>query len=185
VSAASDLLKLPHLDREKIRQTSDILSRQVRHMTGLIDDLLDVSRVSRGLVSLDKEVLDARQIMANAIEQVRPLIDARRHRLTLRASPELAYIEGDHKRLVQILSNVLNNAAKYTPEGGEIVLSMDVKKTELVYTVSDNRIGIAAGVIDHIFDLFAQAERTSDRTQGGLGIGLALVKIWYCCTRGQ
>lgn len=114
--------------------------------------------------------------MANAIEQVRPLIDARRHRLTLRTSPELAYIEGDHKRLVQILSNVLNNAAKYTPEGGEIVLSMDVKKTELVYTVSDNRIGIAAGVIDHIFDLFAQAERTSDRTQGGPGIGLALVK---------
>jgi len=176
VSAASDLLKLPHLDREKIRQTSDIISRQVRHMTGLIDDLLDVSRVSRGLVTLNKTVLDARQIVTSAVEQARPLIDARRHRLTVRTSPELAYIEGDQKRLVQILANVLNNACKYTPEGGEIVLAMDARENDVTFTVSDNGIGMDSHVISHIFDMFAQAERTSDRTQGGLGIGLALVK---------
>lgn len=176
VSAASDLLRIPNLGHEQIKQTSEIISRQVRHMTGLIDDLLDVSRVSRGLVTLSTDVLDARQIVGSAVEQVRPLIDARRHRLTLRTSPELAYIRGDQKRLVQILSNVLNNAAKYTPEGGDIVLSMDVNATELRFTIADNGIGIDPNVIERIFDMFAQAERTSDRTQGGLGIGLALVK---------
>jgi signal transduction histidine kinase len=176
VSAAADVLKLPNLDRDRIRQTSDIISRQVKHMTGLIDDLLDVSRVSRGLVALDLAAVDARQIVTSAVEQARPLIDARRHRLTVHTAPALAWIEGDQKRLVQILANVLNNAAKYTPEGGEIVLSMDVAETQLTYTVRDNGIGMAPHVIDHIFDMFAQAERTSDRTQGGLGIGLALVK---------
>ncbi len=176
VSAASDLLKLPNLDRDKIKQTSDIISRQVRHMTGLIDDLLDVSRVSRGLVTLDVAVLDARQIVTSAVEQVRPLIDARRHRLSLRIPPELTSIQGDQKRLVQILSNLLNNAAKYTPEGGDIALCLDVDDDQLVFTVTDNGIGITDDVIDHIFEMFAQAARTSDRTQGGLGIGLALVK---------
>lgn len=176
VSAASDLLKLPNLDQSRIKQTSEIISRQVKHMTGLIDDLLDVSRVSRGLVTLDRNVLDARQILTNAVEQVRPLIDGRRHRLTLRTSPELVYVDGDQKRLVQIVSNVLNNAAKYTPEGGEIVLSMDADSSTVTLTITDNGIGMEPNVIEHIFDMFSQAERTSDRTQGGLGIGLALVK---------
>ncbi len=176
VSAASALLKLSNLDREKIRQTSDIISRQVKHMTGLIDDLLDVSRVSRGLITLDSQVVDARQIVANAVEQARPLIDARRHRLTLQTAPETAFVNGDQKRLIQVLSNVLNNAAKYTPEGGEINLRMDIDQAEVSFTVSENGIGMAPHVISHIFDMFAQAERTSDRTQGGLGIGLALVK---------
>lgn len=176
VSAASDLLKFPNLDREKIRQTSEIISRQVKHMTGLIDDLLDVSRVSRGLVTLDEELLDARQIINSAVEQVRPFIDSRKHRLTLHTSPQSGYIKGDYKRLVQILSNVLSNAAKYTPEGGEIIMSMDLTESDVVFTVRDNGIGISANVIAHIFELFVQAERTPDRTQGGLGIGLALVK---------
>ena len=176
VSAASDLLKLPNLDRNKIRQTSEIISRQVKHMTGLIDDLLDVSRVSRGLVTLDRQVHDARQIVTNAIEQVRPLIDVRRHRLTMQTSPELIYVEGDQKRLVQVLSNILNNSAKYTPEEGEIVLSMDADASTVTFTVTDNGIGMNPDVIERIFDMFSQAERTSDRTQGGLGIGLALVK---------
>lgn len=176
VSAASDLLKIPNLDRGKIKHTSDIISRQVKHMTGLIDDLLDVSRVSRGLVSLDNAVIDARQIVTSAIEQVRPLIDSKRHLLTLRTSPEPAYITGDQKRLVQILSNVLNNASKYTPEGGEIVMSTEVDAANVKFIVADNGMGIEPHIIDSIFDMFAQAERTSDRTQGGLGIGLALVK---------
>jgi len=145
-------------------------------MTGLIDDLLDVSRVSRGLVTLDTSVLDARQIVTDAVEQVRPLIDSRQHRLTLRTSSEAAFVKGDKKRMIQILSNILNNAAKYTPKGGAIELSMVVSDCELIFTVIDNGIGIESHVINHIFEMFAQAERTSDRTQGGLGIGLALVK---------
>ena len=117
VSAASDLLKLPNLKPEKVIQTSEIISRQVRHMTGLIDDLLDASRVSRGLITLDNHVVDARKIVDNCVEQVRPLIDKRRQQLTLDCSTELAYIQGYQKRLVQILSNVeaksLHNAEFY------------------------------------------------------------------------
>jgi len=176
ISAASDLLRFADLDRAVIQETSEIISRQVKHMTGLIDDLLDVSRVSRGLVTLDNSVVDAKQIVTHAVEQVRPLIDSRQHRLTVRTSPELAFIKGDKKRLIQILSNVLNNAAKYTPKGGDIELSMTVTYSNLIFTVIDNGIGIKSHVINHIFDMFVQAETTSDRSQGGLGIGLALVK---------
>jgi signal transduction histidine kinase/CheY-like chemotaxis protein len=176
IRAASDLLRMSTLDQEKVRQTSEIVSRQVKHMTGLIDDLLDLSRVSRGLVTLDEALLDARHIVGSAVEQVRPLLDVRRHSLRIETPHEAAFIHGDQKRLVQILANLLNNAAKYTPEGGEITLSMTVDRSTVSYMVSDNGIGIAPNVIDHVFDMFAQAERSSDRSQGGLGIGLALVK---------
>jgi signal transduction histidine kinase/CheY-like chemotaxis protein len=176
IRAASDLLRIPNLDRDKVRQTSEIVARQVSHMTGLVDDLLDLSRVSRGLVTLDASLLDAGQIIGNAVEQVRPLVDARKHRLTIQMQHDSAFIHGDQKRLVQILANILNNAAKYTPEGGDITLAMQVDDDSVRYSVSDNGIGIAPHVIGHVFDMFAQAERSSDRSQGGLGIGLALVK---------
>jgi signal transduction histidine kinase len=176
IRAASDLLRIPDLARDKIRQTSEIISRQVTHMTGLIDDLLDLSRVSRGLVTLDATLLDARQIVTAAVEQVRPLIDTRRHNVTIQTPIDAAFVHGDQKRLVQIVSNLLNNAAKYTPEHGDIVVAMQADEESVSYTVSDNGVGIAPHVIGHVFDMFAQAERSSDRAQGGLGIGLALVK---------
>jgi signal transduction histidine kinase/ActR/RegA family two-component response regulator len=176
IRAASDLLRIPSLDPDKIRQTSEIISRQVKHMTGLIDDLLDLSRVSRGLVTLDETLLDARQIVTGAVEQVRPLVDARRHRVSIEVPLDAAFVYGDQKRLVQIVANLLNNAAKYTPEGGEISVAMHADADSVGYTVSDNGIGIAPHMIDHVFDMFAQAERSSDRSQGGLGIGLALVR---------
>ena len=176
ISAASDLLRLVELDRPRIQHTSEIISRQVSHMSGLIDDLLDVSRVSRGLVTLEESLLDARQIVDNAMEQVRPLIDSRRHRLTVQFPPEAAFIRGDRKRLIQVITNLLNNAAKYSPEGSDITLKMDVDEENVVFNVIDDGIGMAQKVIDHVFELFTQAERTSDRSQGGLGIGLALVK---------
>lgn len=175
ISAASELLSVPTLEREKIQQTSEIISRQVRHMTGLIDDLLDVSRVSRGLVTLDQGVQDAWQIVASAVEQVRPLMDARDHRLTVDA-PVSATIYGDQKRLVQIVANILNNAAKYTLPGGEISLTVTVTDNSVVFTVRDTGIGMEAEVLDCVFDMFAQGERNADRTQGGLGIGLAIVR---------
>jgi signal transduction histidine kinase len=185
IRAASDLLRMPTLDRDKIRQTSEIISRQVKHMTGLIDDLLDLARVSRGLVTLDETLLDASQVVTGAIEQVRPLIDARRHRVTIRMTHDAALVHGDHKRLVQIVANLLNNAAKYTPEGGDIAVALEADDENVRYTVSDNGIGIAPHVIGHVFDMFAQAERSSDRAQGGLGIGLALVKNLVTLHRGQ
>jgi signal transduction histidine kinase/ActR/RegA family two-component response regulator len=176
ISSASDLLKIDNLDRDRARKSCDIISRQVYHMTGLIDDLLDVSRVSRGLVTLEQGMLDARQIVTHSVEQVRPLIDSRRHRLTVQTPPETAIIHGDEKRLVQVITNLLTNAAKYTPEGGSIGLTMDVESNHVIFSVIDTGIGMDSKIIDKVFEMFVQAERTSDRSQGGLGIGLALVK---------
>jgi signal transduction histidine kinase/ActR/RegA family two-component response regulator len=185
IRAASDLLRIPSLDRDRIRQTSEIISRQVKHMTGLIDDLLDLSRVSRGLVTLDETLQDAAQVVSSAVEQVRPLVEARRHRLTIQLPHEAAFVQGDQKRLIQIVANILNNAAKYTPEGGHITLAMEVDDDSVSYSVSDNGIGIAPAMLEHVFDMFAQAERNADRSQGGLGIGLALVKNLVALHRGR
>ncbi|MEC4722546.1 PAS domain S-box protein [Noviherbaspirillum sp. CPCC 100848] len=176
IAAAADLLGLCRLDEARLRQTSDIIARQVRHMTELIDDLLDVSRVTRGLVKLSKAKLDAKRILSDAVEQVRPLIEARRHRLAVHTPPDTAFVLGDVKRLVQAIANLLNNAAKYTPEGGDIVLSMEVDGSHIKIVVSDNGVGMTQELQSRAFELFAQATRTSDRSQGGLGIGLALVR---------
>ena len=176
ISAASELLTFPGLDADRIRQTGRIISRQARHMTGLIDDLMDVSRVTRGLVTLHREVVDARLIAGDAVEQVRPLIDARRHHLELHVAPETTLVFGDRKRLIQVVANVLNNAAKYTPEGGTIVLKLESTGSEVLIHVIDNGVGMTPTMIGRAFDLFAQADRSADRAQGGLGLGLALVK---------
>jgi signal transduction histidine kinase/CheY-like chemotaxis protein len=185
IRAASDLLRMPSLDRDKIHKTSEIISRQVTHMTGLIDDLLDLSRVSRGLVTLDETLLDARQIVGNAVEQVRPLIDARRHRVAVHLPEQPVFVHGDQKRLVQVVANILNNAAKYTPEGGHLTMTLQAGEDSVDFIVGDDGIGIAPHMIDHVFDLFAQAERSSDRAQGGLGIGLALVRNLVTLHRGK
>lgn len=176
IAAAADLLALGRLNEPRIKKTSAIISRQVTHMTGLVDDLLDVSRVTRGLVTLNTARLDAKRIVFDAVEQVRPLVEARGHHLAVHTPPESAFVLGDQKRLVQVMTNLLNNAAKYTPEGGDIVLSMEVDGDHVKMTVADNGIGMAPELVERAFELFAQAERTSDRSQGGLGIGLALVK---------
>lgn len=176
IGAAASLLSIARLDEDRIRRTSKIISRQVEHLTSLVNDLLDVSRVTRGLVNLEKSVLDAKRIVSNAVEQVGPLIEERRHHLTVDMPPESAFVLGDEKRLVQVIANLLNNAAKYTPEGGNIVMRVEVKAGQVLFSVSDNGIGIAPELIHHVFDLFVQAKRSSDRSQGGLGLGLALVK---------
>lgn len=176
IAAAADLLGLGDPDEARIKQTSGIIRRQVKHMSGLVNDLLDVSRVTRGLVTLVKTKLDAKRILSDAVEQVRPLIEARRHRLAVHTPPESAFVSVDEKRLVQVLTNLLTNAAKFTPEGGDIVLSMEVDGRHIKIAVSDNGVGMTSEFQTRAFELFSQAARTSDRSQGGLGIGLALVK---------
>jgi signal transduction histidine kinase/ActR/RegA family two-component response regulator len=176
ISAAAELMEKRPLDADGIRQTSAIISRQVRHMTGLVDDLLDVSRVTRGQVTIDPQPQDMRDIAANALEQVRPVIAARNHQLALALPEEQILVLGDANRLVQILTNLLNNAAKYTPDGGKLQLGVHADAAQVLVSVSDNGIGIAPELHTRVFELFAQAERTSDRSQGGLGLGLALVK---------
>jgi PAS domain S-box-containing protein len=176
IMTAAQLLKVGRLDPRSIANASEIIARQAAHMTDLVNDLLDVSRVTRGLVTLEKEELDLNVIVAAAVEQVRPLIDARRHSLTLQLSGRSAHVIGDRTRLVQVISNILNNAAKYTAPGGRLTLSVSVDEQQVHVGVRDNGVGIAPDILPYIFDLFTQAERTPDRSQGGLGIGLALVK---------
>jgi len=176
IGAAAELLGLGRLDAEAVRRTSAIVTRQVGHMTSLINDLLDVSRVTRGLVTLEQAPVDVKDAVADAVEQVRPLVEGRRHRLEVRLAPEHALVAGDRKRLVQVLANLLGNAAKYTPDGGRIVLEMALRAEWVALSVSDDGIGMTPEVQGSVFGLFTQAKRSADRSQGGLGIGLALVK---------
>ncbi len=175
IGTASQLLMLSS-DPARVRSAGEVIARQVRHMTELVDDLLDVSRVTRGLVHLDMETLDLKAVVTSAIEQVRALIDARGHALRTRLPAGQMWVNGDRTRLVQILANLLNNAAKYTPEGGEIHLVADVQDGNVCVSIRDNGQGIEPALLPKIFDLFTQADRSPDRTQGGLGIGLALVR---------
>jgi signal transduction histidine kinase/BarA-like signal transduction histidine kinase len=176
ISSAAQLLKVAPNDQKRVVQTSGIIARQVEHMTSLINDLLDVSRVTTGLVTLDTFQLDIRQIIKESIEQVSPFIEARGHRLMVEDFSTLGLVMGDRKRLVQVITNLLQNAAKYTPEKGSITLSVESVANEIAISVQDNGAGIDIALLPHVFELFTQAKRTSDRSQGGLGLGLALVK---------
>ena len=176
IAAAADLLQLAGGDPARAQRASAVIARQVRHMTGLIDDLLDVSRVTRGLVTLQQVTLDAWQTVLDAVEQVRPLMESKRHQLVLHASPEPALVDADPKRLLQVLTNLLTNAAKYTHEGGLIRVETSVKDGKVHLCVIDNGQGMSPELLTNCFELFVQGERTSERAAGGLGIGLALVR---------
>lgn len=176
ISSAAQLLTHLQPADARARHASDIIVRQVEHITGLVDDLIDVSRVTRGLISTDQQPCDIARIVELAIEQVRPAVEARGHRLALALAAPPAFILGDQKRLVQALTNLLSNAAKYTPDGGHIALAVDVDGARVRLTVRDDGIGIDAALLPRVFDLFTQGERSADRAQGGLGVGLAVVK---------
>jgi PAS domain S-box-containing protein len=186
IASAAELLKIS-TSPERIRASSEVIGRQVRHMTALVDDLLDVSRVTRGLIKLDKALVGLAPVLASAVEQSRPLIAARRHALAVEMAPELAdaQVYGDRTRLVQVIANLLNNAAKYTPGGGAVGLQATRDGARVRLCITDNGIGIDAGLLPRVFDLFTQAERTPDRSQGGLGIGLALVKTMVALHGGE
>ena len=176
ITSAAQLLRLPEVNEGLRLKASNIISRQVRHMTELVDDLLDVSRVTRGLVKLENEILDLNKVAIAAVEQARPHIEERLHVLDVELLPEPVPVEGDRTRLIQVLVNLLNNAAKYTPQGGRISIAVAADEACAEVTVRDNGSGIDAQLLPHVFDLFTQADRAPDRSQGGLGIGLALVK---------
>jgi CheY-like chemotaxis protein len=154
----------------------EIIERQVQHLVRLVDDLLDISRVTRGKVELQCERVDLAQPLGKAIEMARPLLEQRRHRLDVDIEPDLAW-EGDPMRLAQVVSNLLTNAARYTPPGGRVVLrAHGVDGDRVRLAVSDTGIGMSPELRAQVFDLFFQGKRAIDRAEGGLGIGLALVR---------
>jgi len=176
LSASATLLALGKPDADLAQKVSQVVGRQVKQMTGLVNDLLDVSRVSRGQITLDMASLDMKVVVGHAIEQVRPLIESREHTLAIKLAPSKAYVKGDEKRLIQIIANLLNNAAKYTPPGGNIGVQLSATASEVCIEVCDNGVGMEPEVQQVVFELFEQVQLTSDRTSGGLGIGLALVR---------
>jgi PAS domain S-box-containing protein len=176
IITAAQLLQTSRADEAIRQRAGDIIVRQVKHMTHLVDDLLDVSRVTRGLVKLDMQELDLKQVVGSAVEQALPLVETRGHALDVRRPAARAHVLGDRTRLIQVIANVLNNAAKYTPPGGRIALDVEVDAGQARVIVRDNGNGIAPALLPHIFDLFIQGERNPDRAQGGLGLGLTLVK---------
>ena len=176
IRAGAELLRRIGGGDPQLRRTSEIISRQVDHMVHLVDDLLDVSRVTRGLITLEQKPVDAHRAVCDAVEQARPVIAQRGHRLHTALGEQHPLVRGDHKRLVQVVVNLLNNAAKYTPPGGEIGVSLRVGARQLEIEVRDNGIGIDAGLLPRVFETFTQATRTASRAEGGLGLGLALVK---------
>ena len=176
ISNAVQILKRADLDEAQVAWCRDLIGRQVGHLIRLVDDLLDVSRITRGKIDLKKEPLALADIVQRAVETSRPLIDRRRHELIVRLPSEPIRVEGDLVRLVQVVSNLLNNAAKYTESGGRIWLTAQREGGEAVVSVRDTGVGIPAALLPRVFDLFTQMEPNVGCVESGLGIGLALVR---------
>ena len=163
-------------DGEDALEIREMMERQLAHMVRLIDDLLDVSRISRGKFELKRELVQVQDVLDHAIETSQPLIEAGRHELIIQPPDEPVWLDGDLTRLAQVVSNLLNNSAKYTPNGGRITLSAGFEGDNAIIRVTDNGSGISAEMLTQVFEMFTQVDRTLDRAQGGLGIGLSLVR---------
>ncbi len=173
---AAQLLESAELSPAKLQACRAIIARQVRHMASLLDDLLDVARVSRGTFELKKSWIELRKVLEEAIESTQPLMTAKHHRLCFEPGPEDIFVDADPMRLMQVIVNLLTNAAKYSEDEGTITLAVAWEAEDLVLTVRDRGIGIAPAMLERIFDMFTQGSTAPSWVAGGLGIGLALAK---------
>jgi PAS domain S-box-containing protein len=171
-----DLLRMAPGDAKAAQRVHGMMDRQLGHLIHLVDDLLDIARITRGKIELKKEAVLLRTIVATAVETSTALVQAHRHELSVELPPEPLELEADVTRMVQVLSNLLNNAAKYTPAGGRITLSAWREDGHAVIAVADSGIGIPSASIGSVFEMFTQVRGSLDRAQGGLGIGLSLVR---------
>jgi signal transduction histidine kinase len=176
ISTAAQILRMVNTTDPRIVQAREVIARQVEHMNRLLGDLLDVSRVTRGLVALQRETIDLANVFSGAVEQARALIDSHHHVLHVDIAPGTIWIDGDRTRLIQVLANLLINAAKYSPEYSTIELSARHEGANAIIEVSDNGPGIDAELLPRLFLPFSQGRRSADRAAGGLGLGLSLVK---------
>jgi PAS domain S-box-containing protein len=170
------ILKMPRVDAATAQQTRDMMERQVHHLVRLVDDLLDVSRVMRGKIELHREPVELATVVARAVETAKPLIEVQGHKLDISLPPDSLLLNADPVRLAQVVGNLLTNSAKYTEANGHIWLTAHREGDQAVLRVRDNGIGIAPDMLPHVFELFVQADHATTRAQGGLGIGLTLVK---------
>jgi PAS domain S-box-containing protein len=173
---AAQILASPRLDDAALQWSRQVIQRQVTHMAWLLEDLLDVARITQGKLELRRERSALSKVIETAVEAARPLIDGKRHVLAIELPPSDVEIDADPLRLAQVISNLLTNAAKYTDAGGRITLAARVAPPNLLVSVRDSGIGIAPSALRSIFEMFSQVADTLHRSEGGLGIGLALVK---------
>jgi PAS domain S-box-containing protein len=176
ISNVAQLMRSQPLDEPTLTWACEVLNRNVTHISQLVDDLLDVSRITRGLVKIQRKLVELAQLLKDSAESVQTLTQTKHQTFNLELPAQPIYLEGDPVRLTQVFTNLLNNAAKYTDEGGRIDLSVSVDDLSVVVRVQDNGMGIEPQLLPHIFDLFIQGERGLDRSEGGLGLGLTLVK---------
>ena len=170
------ILKMPRVDSATVQKVRDMMERQVHHLVRLVDDLLDVSRVMRGKIELRKERVELASVVARAVETAQALIGVQGHQLNISLPPESLLVDADPVRLAQVIGNLLTNSAKYTEANGHIWLSGRRERGDVVLRVRDDGIGIAPDMLPHVFELFMQVDHASTKAQGGLGIGLTLVK---------
>jgi signal transduction histidine kinase len=171
-----EVMRLARADAGARDEALAMMERQLGQMVRIIDDLLDVSRISRGKLALRRERVDLAKVLRQAVETSRPLIEAGRHELTVRLPADPVFVDADATRLAQVFANLLNNAAKYTEPGGRILLSLEHQGAEAMVAVRDTGVGIPAAMLPRVFEMFVQVEHSLERAQGGLGIGLALVR---------
>jgi len=176
IRTALHLLEMPQIGSEGIQRAKDVMKRQVDHLVRLVDDLLDVSRIMQGRIELRKQPTDIVEVVKHAVETAHPTIDARGHHLNVTFPDEPVVVAADPTRLSQTICNLLMNAAKYTEKAGQIWITAEREDTDAVIRVRDSGVGIDPELLPHVFELFVQSERSLARSQGGLGIGLTLVK---------
>jgi signal transduction histidine kinase len=173
---AVEIMRLIGQKDTALRTALALISRQVDHLSRTVDHLLDMSQINQGKITLDMKDVDVNAVLWGAVDVVQPLIDERKHRLSVRPLGRPVTVHGDRSRLVQIVSNLLDNAAKYTDAGGEITLSAITQDGHVAICVSDTGVGITPDLLPHVFDLFTPSQRTVERGQAGLGIGLSVVR---------
>ncbi len=173
---AIELMRIKPLNDPQLNWARDVIARQLTSLTRLVDDLLDVSRITRGKINLTRQMVDVEALISRAVETVHPLFDEQKHQLTLELPVPGVKVFGDSTRLTQAIANVLGNAAKYTDRGGTVIVSAMAHGADVEICVRDNGIGIRPEMLPYVFELFTQLDRDEGRTQGGLGIGLALVQ---------
>jgi len=173
---ALQLIRVASNDAQVLEKAHGLMERQVQQMVRLIDDLMDISRITRGKIELRKERIELAAVIQDAVETSRPLIEAAGHELTVVYPPEPIFLDADPTRMAQVFANLLNNAAKYTQSGGRIRLTGERQGEEVVVKVRDSGIGIPADMLPHVFEMFTQVDRSLERSQGGLGIGLSIVR---------
>jgi signal transduction histidine kinase len=176
IKNAAQIMKRVNVSDPKLQMVQQVIDRQTGHLARLVDDLLDISRIEQGKITVRKELIDLAAVVDQALESCQPLIQSRQHELIVSVPDAPISLMGDSERLAQLISNLLTNAAKYTPAGGTIWLTVTREDGEALIRVKDTGEGMAESLLSRVFDVFTQSERTLDRAQGGLGLGLAIVK---------